>query len=110
MATNNEVKNLKKAGTGKSALAMVAIGIAVIALIGVCVWILMNPDILQQLVMLVIIVVAVLILIGIIIAAAYVLLAIPMYVAKGEQYQDGVDYSLDDVKPVKESSSEDPKN
>jgi hypothetical protein len=37
-------------------------------------------------------------------------IAIPMYVKKGEQYQEGVDYSIDDVKPVKESSSEDKKN
>jgi len=37
-------------------------------------------------------------------------LAVPYYMKKGEQYQDGVDYSIDDVKPVKESSSEDKKN
>ena len=46
----------------------------------------------------------------IIIGAVIALTAIPMYAYKGEQYQENVDYSLDDVKSVKESSSEDRKN
>ena len=31
---------------------------------------------------------------------AMAIMAIPMYAYKGEQYQEGVDYNLDDVKSV----------
>ncbi len=100
---------MKKAGTGKSAIGLVLVAIGVIALIALAVWALTNPDVLSTLVTLVIVIVAVIVLIAIIIVGAMFILAIPMYAAKGEQYQDGVDYSIDDVKPVKESSSEDDK-
>ena len=58
----------------------------------------------------------ILIIIGIAIAAiaaiifvCMVVLAVPMYVAKGEEYQTGISYDLDDVKPVKETSSDEDK-
>ena len=38
-----------------------------------------------------------------------VILAVPMYVAKGEEYQTDISYSIDDVESVKETSSEEKK-
>jgi uncharacterized membrane protein len=38
-----------------------------------------------------------------------VILAVPMYVAKGEEYQTDISYSVDDVESVKETSSEEKK-
>ncbi len=105
-----EASNMKKIGTGKSGLGLVLLAVGVIALIALVVWALTNPDILEAAVTLVIFIVAAIIVIALIIAGVMFIIAIPMYVKKGEQYQEGVDYSIDDVKPVKESSSEDKKN
>ena len=105
-----EASNMKKAGTGKSGLGLLLIGIGVIALIALVVWALTNPDILAATLTLILFIVVAIIVIALIIAGLMFVLAIPMYVKKGEQYQEGVDYSIDDVKPVKESSSEDKKN
>ena len=41
--------------------------------------------------------------------AVMMILAVPFYFLKGEQYQEGGSYDLDDVKSVKESSSKDKK-
>lgn len=102
--------NMKKAGTGKSALGMVLIAIGIIAIIAAVVWALMQPGALEAVANIAII--AILVIFGIIIIfyAVVALAAIPIYAKKGEQYQEGIDYNMDDVKPVKESSSEDPKN
>ena len=102
--------NMKKAGTGKSALGLVLIAIGIIAIIAAVVWVLMQPGALETLAN--VAVVAILVIFGIIIIfyAVVALAAIPIYAMKGEQYQEGIDYSMDDVQPVKESSSEDPKN
>jgi len=101
---------MKKAGTGKSALGLVLIAIGIIAIIAAVVWVLMQPGALETLAN--VAVVAILVIFGIIIIfyAVVALAAIPIYAMKGEQYQEGIDYSMDDVQPVKESSSEDPKN
>ena len=96
----------KVAGTGKSALMMllvvVIIGVAIAALF-------LIPGALES-------VIWVLVIIGIAIAAVVavifvfmVILAVPMYVAKGEEYQTGISYSIDDVESVKETSSEEKK-
>ena len=96
----------KVAGTGKSALMMllvvVIIGVAIAALF-------LIPGALESLVW-------VLVIIGIAIAAIVavifvfmVILAVPMYVAKGEEYQTDISYSIDDVQSVKETSSEEKK-
>jgi len=105
-----EARNLKKEGTGKSAIGLVLVAIAVIVLIGLAIWVLTNPAVLANVVMLIVAIVIALIVIGLIIAGVMMIIAVPMYVAKGNQIQDGVDYSIDDVKSVKESSSDDPKN
>ena len=95
-----------KVSTGKSALMMVlvilVIGAAIAAL---C----MIPDIWDDIVM---VLTVILIAIAIIVAILFIfmaVLALPMYVAKGEQYQTGISYGIDDVESVKEKSSEEDK-
>ena len=105
-----DATNMKKAGTGKSGLGLVLIAVGVVALIAVAVWALSNPDVLAATVNVIIIIVAAIVILALIITGLMFLLAIPFYVKKGEQYQENVDYSIDDVKSVKESSSEDKKN
>ena len=105
-----EASNLKKAGTGKSGLGILLIAVGVVALIAVVVWARTNPDILEATINVIIIIVVAIVVIALIIAGVMLLMAIPLYVKKGEQYQENVDYSIDDVKSVKESSSEDKKN
>ena len=96
----------KVAGTGKSALMMlrvvVIIGAAIAALF-------LIPGAIES-------VIWVLVIIGIAIAAVVavifvfmVILAVPMYVAKGEEYQTDISYNIDDVQSVKETSSEEKK-
>ncbi|MBE6528875.1 MAG: hypothetical protein E7Z64_06955 [Thermoplasmata archaeon] len=105
-----EAANLRKAPTGKSGLGLILLAIGIIALIGLIAWALMDPDILEATMTLILFIGAAILIIAVLIMAAMILLAIPMYVKKGETYQVDIDYSLDDVKPVKESSSEDKKN
>lgn len=102
--------NMKKAGTGKSAIGLVLIAIGIIAIIAAIAWALTQPGVLEEVVNILVIVVLIIIGAAIIIYAVVALAAIPVYAMKGEQYQEGIDYNMDDVKPVKESSSEDPKN
>ncbi|MBE6514355.1 MAG: hypothetical protein II933_07085 [Candidatus Methanomethylophilaceae archaeon] len=102
--------NMKKAGTGKSALGLVLVAVGIIAIIAAVVWALMQPGVLEEVVNIAVIAILVIFGIVIIIYAVVALAAIPVYAMKGEQYQEGIDYNMDDVQPVKESSSEDPKN
>jgi hypothetical protein len=102
----NEAANLKKQGTGKSALGLVLIAIGVVACIGLVIWVLTNPQALAATLTFIVIVILAIVVIALIIAGVMFIIAIPTYAMKGEQYQEGVDYSLKDVKPVKESSSE----
>ena len=105
-----EAKNMKKVGTGKSALGMALIAIGVIALIALIVWALSDPDILKATINVIVVIIVAIVVIALIIVGAMFVLAIPFYVKKGEQFQENVDYSIDDVKSVKESSSEEKKN
>ncbi len=106
---NNGADNLKKAGTGKSAIGMVVIAVMVVVIIAAIAYALMIPGVIEELVYIAVIAVIVIVAIIVIVYVVMMIVAIPMYALKGEQYQEGVDYDLDDVKPVKESSSEDEK-
>ncbi len=101
---------MKTASTTKSGLGILLLVVAAVAIIGLIVWALTNPDILQTTVNVIIVIGIAILVIVLIISGLMLILAVPYYMKKGEQYQDGVDYSIDDVKPVKESSSEDKKN
>ena len=105
-----DATNMKTASTTKSGLGILLLVVAAVAIIGLIVWALTNPDILKTTVNVIIVIGIAILVIVLIISGLMLILAVPYYMKKGEQYQDGVDYSIDDVKPVKESSSEDKKN
>ena len=96
----------KVAGTGKSALMMVLVAVIIIAALAA---LFLIPGALES-VMIIIAVIAIAVLaIAAVIFLCMVVLAVPMYAAKGEEYQTGISYDLDDVKSVKETSSEEKK-
>ena len=99
--------NLKRTSTTKSGI-LIAIGIVLLVALGA--YILMTPRILDSLLTIAIVVGIVIIASVMIIYAAIAIMAIPMYMHKGEQYQDGISYGMDSVKTVENSSSEDRKN
>ena len=99
--------NLKRTSTTKSGI-LIVIGIVLLVALGA--YILMTPGILDSLLTIAIVVGIVIIASVMIIYAAIAIMAIPMYMHKGEQYQDGISYSMDSVKTVENSSSEDRKN
>jgi len=105
-----EAANLKKAGTGKSGIGILLLVVGVIAAIALIAWAMTQPGVLETTINVVLIIVVAIIVIALIFAGLYLILMVPYYIKKGEQYQEGVDYSIDDVKSVKESSSEDKKN
>ena len=95
-----------RVGTGKSALMMVLIVAVIAAAIAA---LFLIPGVLESLVWILIIIGIAIAAIAAIIFVCMVVLAVPMYVAKGEEYQTDISYDLDDVKPVKETSSEEDK-
>jgi len=101
---------MKVAKTGKSALGMVGIAAMVIIIIAAIAYILIQPGVLESLASILVIAIIVIVAAIVIVYLAMMIMAIPLYAIKGEQYQEGVDYSLKDVKPVKESSSDDKQN
>ncbi len=105
-----EASNMKKASTTKSGLGLLLLAVGIIALIGLIVWAMTVPGVLEATMTLIVFIVIALIVIALVIVGLTFILAVPMYIKKGEEYQEGVDYSLSDVKPVRESSSEDKKN
>lgn len=99
--------NLKRTSTTKSGI-LIVIGIVLLVALGA--YILMTPGILDSLLTIAIVVGIVIIASVMIIYAAIAIMAIPMYMHKGEQYQDSISYGMDSVKTVENSSSEDRKN
>ena len=99
--------NLKRTSTTKSGI-LIVIGIVLLVALGA--YILMTPGILDSLLTIAIVVGIVIIASVMIIYAAIAIMAIPIYMHKGEQYQDGISYGMDSVKTVENSSSEDRKN
>ena len=99
--------NLKRTSTTKAGI-LIVIGIVLLVALGA--YILMTPGILDSLLTIAIVVGIVIIASVMIIYAAIAIMAIPMYMHKGEQYQDGISYGMDSVKTVENSSSEDRKN
>jgi len=99
-----DADNLKRRSTAKG-VPFLILGIA--AIIAIVIYILLNPSILEDLLYLVILIAIAIVAVVVIALAVMMILAIPFYLMKGEQYQDGTSYDLNDVKSVKESSSED---
>ena len=96
----------KVAGTGKSALMMVLVVAIIAAAIAA---LFLIPGALESLVIVIAVIAIAIVAIVAVIFLCMVVLAVPMYVAKGEEYQTDVSYSIDDVESVKETSSEEKK-
>lgn len=102
-----QVTNQRKAGTGKSAVGIAVIVLMIIVIVAAIAYVLMQPGVLESLVTIVAIIAVVAVALIVIGYIAMALMALPMYAYKGEQYQEGVDHSLDDVEPVKGKDSKD---
>ena len=96
----------KVAGTGKSALMMVLVVAIIAAAIAA---LFLIPGALESLVIVIAVIAIAIVAIAAVIFLCMVVLAVPMYVAKGEEYQTDISYSIDDVESVKETSSEEKK-
>lgn len=104
-----EAKNLRKAPTKKSGLGLLALAVLIVAVVIAAAWILSLPGVMDKVLYIALVAVAA---IAIVCIGAYALLAlaaVPYYMAKGEQYQENVDYSLNDVDPVEGKTLEDRK-
>ena len=96
----------KRAGTGKSALMMVLVAAIIIAAIAA---LFLIPGALETTMIVIAVIGIAIVAIVAVIYIFMVILAVPMYVAKGEEYQTDISYSIDDVESVKETSSEEKK-
>ncbi len=105
-----EAAGVRKKSTAKSGLGILLIVVATVIAIGLAIYALTIPGVLESLASIALLIVGAIVVIAIVAYAIMLIIAVPMYIAKGEQVQEGVDYSLDDMKPVENSSSDDPKN
>ena len=105
-----EADNVRKKGTGRTGLGLIAIAIGIVAAIALIVYALMIPGVFESVIMIAAYVVIGIIAVCAIIFGVIMLISIPMYMVKGEKTQTTGNYDLDDVKPVENSSSDDPKN
>ncbi len=98
-------KTVRKSTTG-SALVLCVLVIAMIAIVA---YIAMNPDILKDILNVVIAAIIILVIIAVIIFLIVTVLAVPYYAIKGEETQTDATYDLSDVKSVKEKIDDDEK-
>ncbi len=97
---SQEATNGRKAKTGGEALKLACLGAVIVVAIALAAWALMQPGVMESLLHVAVILAVAIVIVAIAAYAVYAIMAIPMYVMKGEQYQEGVDYNLDDVEPV----------
>ena len=95
-----------KAGTGKSALMMLLVVVIIAAAVAA---LFLIPGALESVAIVLLVIGIAIVAIAAVIFVCMVVLAVPMYVAKGEEYQTDISYSIDDVESVKETSSEEKK-
>lgn len=98
----------RRDSTAKSGAILIVIALAIVAAcVAVAAYLYSNPDVLSDL--MVTVSLALLIIFAVVAAAyaVYLIVAVFYYASKGEITQTDISYNLDDVKPVRESSSED---
>lgn len=89
---------------------MALIGIAVVIAIACAlgaVYLYNNPEVLNGIVSTIALAVMAIVAIAAVAYIVYMIVAVFYYASKGEVTQTDISYNMDDVKPVKESSSED---
>ena len=87
----------EKQSNVKSGIALILMLVAVIA---VAVVIALNPDVLENIAMVILVIFLGIAVIAVLIAIFAGLIAIPMYMKKGVEVQTDYSYDLDDVKEV----------
>ena len=104
--------NLRRAGTGKSALGLLLVVVGVIAVAVAACYVLSMPGMMDSVINILVTVLLALCAIAVLIYVIMAVLALPMYAYKGEVYQENVDYTLDEIKTVngKEESPEGPES
>lgn len=90
-------------GTKGSVLLILLLGVVIVAAVAV---VFLVPGLLENVTLVIATIVVVMIMIVAIVWIFMLLIAFPMYGLKGESYQTGVSYDLDDVESVREVSSE----
>ncbi|MBO6084741.1 MAG: hypothetical protein J6O90_06655 [Candidatus Methanomethylophilaceae archaeon] len=88
---------VEKQSTVKSGILLIVLFVLIVA---AAVAVAMNPDILENIAVVIVLIVLGLAAIAVVIAIFAGLLAIPMYMKKGVEVQTDYSYSLDDVKEV----------
>ena len=96
----------KKAKTTGSAIMLVLVPVVIIAAIAL---LFLIPGALDTVAWIIALVLIAIVAVAVVVFVFMVILAVPMYVAKGEEYQTDISYSIDDVESVKETSSEEKK-
>ena len=98
--------DMERKKTWPSAIMMVLLAVGIVVLIALVAYVLMRPGVLEAALTAGVIILIAIVAIILIIYAVMAIIAIPMYAYKGEQYQKGASYELDDVKSIKEKDSE----
>lgn len=104
-----EADNLRRAPTGRSGLGLIGLAVLIVVVVIAAAWILSIPGVMDKVLYIAIVAIVAIAVVCIGAYAVIALAAIPYYVAKGEKYQENVDYDLDDVKPVEGKTSDDRK-
>ncbi|MBR2255234.1 MAG: hypothetical protein IJ856_05425 [Candidatus Methanomethylophilaceae archaeon] len=96
----------EKESGAKTALGIGLIAIAVIAILAVVVWVILQPGVLESIATIAVLAVIVLLAIGVIIFVVTTILAVPYYIIKKQDPQSG-NYEIDDIQSVNGSASDD---
>ncbi len=101
-----EADNIERKKTWPTAAKLVLLSLVIIAIIALVIYAVTRPGVSVEIWKPILIIIAAAILIFIAVKILIAVLAIPVYIYKGEKTQTGGDYGLDDMKSVKETDSE----
>ena len=104
------MSEIERRETWRSAVGLLIIAAAVIALIAIVAWAFMQPGFFDEVVNIVAIVAIALVVVLIVAYIVFAVLAVAMYASKGEIVQKGVDHSLEDIRGVEGRTLDDDGN
>lgn len=88
-------------------LALIGIAVLVVVVVVAAAWAMTQPGVAENVIYIAGIVLVAVVVIASVAYAAYAVIAIPMYMLKGEEYQEDTDYSIEDVRPVEDKTDSD---
>ncbi len=93
--------NIKRNSTALSGVGLLVIVVGIIAAIAAVAFIFITyPEVLENVLYAILIIIGVIIVIAVVIWIIVALAAVPMYMIKGEEFQDGSSYNIDNLQPV----------